>query len=295
MNHNYMEVSMKSLKVQLAKRAGFCMGVDLALQRLDKVIEERPGETIHILGPIIHNPQVLERYARKGVIIAETPEDVPEGGCVVIRAHGITRQVEQALEARKVSIKDATCPKVKKAQLLIARHTQDGRSLLLYGEEDHPEVRGLVSYAHGPAMVFGSYEELERCMAGMDGRYVLAAQTTQDRAMFDVIAEKLENRDDMDVVVLHTICDATKQRQREAMAMAREVDYMVVVGGRNSGNTRRLAQVVADQGTSVVHIETAAELPMEDFATVSSVGVTAGASTPRDLVEDVLERLGSVE
>jgi 4-hydroxy-3-methylbut-2-enyl diphosphate reductase len=289
-----MENNMKSLKVQLAERAGFCMGVDLALQRLDKVIEERPGEAIHILGPIIHNPQVLERYARKGVIIAESPADVPEGGCVVIRAHGITRQVEQALEERMVTIKDATCPKVKKAQILIGRHTRDGRCLLLYGEADHPEARGLVSYAHDEAIVFGSLEELEQCALERDGRYVLAAQTTQDRAMFDVIAERLEGAQALDVVVLHTICDATKERQREAMAMAREVDYMVVVGGKNSGNTRRLAQVVADQGTPVVHVETAAELPMEDFMDVASVGVTAGASTPRDLVEGVLERLGSL-
>ncbi len=284
---------MSQLIVKLAKTAGFCMGVDLALQRLDRLIEERAGQPIHILGPIIHNPQVLERYARKGVVIAEEPQDVPERGYVVIRAHGITRQVEAELEARNVTIKDATCPKVKKAQLLIARHTKDGRDLLLYGEEDHPEVRGLVSYAHNKALVFGDPRELEAFSWKADKGYVLAAQTTQDRQLFERMAKELEADSAKDVVVLHTICDATKLRQKEAMQLAREVDAMVVVGGRNSGNTRRLAQVVQEQGTPAVHVETADELDPEVYGKFARVGVTAGASTPRDLVEAVIRKLES--
>lgn len=285
---------MPQLTVTLAETAGFCMGVDLALQRLNRLIGEREGEPIHILGPIIHNPQVLERYARKGVIIAEDPSDIPEEGYAVIRAHGITRQVQAELEARRVTIRDATCPKVKKAQILIGRNTRDGRDLLLYGEEDHPEVRGLVSYAHNKAFVFGSPEELEQLPLERNGSYVLAAQTTQDREMFERLARDMENDPDWDVIVLHTICDATKLRQKEAMKLAGQVDYMVVVGGRNSGNTRRLAQVIRDQGTSVVHVETADELPLSELKDLESVGVTAGASTPRDLVEAVIKTLESL-
>ncbi|WP_147820113.1 4-hydroxy-3-methylbut-2-enyl diphosphate reductase [Salidesulfovibrio onnuriiensis] len=284
---------MTRLSVRLAETAGFCMGVDLALQRLDRLIEELGGRPIHILGPIIHNPQVLERYARKGVVIAEKPCDVPEGGHVVIRAHGIPREVEAELEARNITIKDATCPKVKKAQVLIARHTRDGRHLLLFGEEDHPEVRGLMSYAAGEACVFGAPEELDKCPLEKGGKYVLAAQTTQDREQFDRLAAQLDADPGLDVTVLHTICDATKLRQKEAMQLAREVDAMVVVGGKNSGNTRRLAQVVLEQGTPVVHVETAEELDPDAYRAVSRVGVTAGASTPRDLVEAVIARLES--
>lgn len=286
---------MSQLTVTLAEKAGFCMGVDLALQRLDKLIEERGGQRIYILGPIIHNPQVLERYAEKGVVIATEPTDIPEGGYVVIRAHGITREVEAELEARNITIKDATCPKVKKAQILIARHTKGGRDLLLYGEEDHPEVRGLVSYAAGDAYVFGEPEELRACPVEPGGKYVLAAQTTQDREFFERMARELEADPNLDVEVLHTICDATKLRQREAMQLAQEVDLMVVVGGRNSGNTRRLAQVVEDRGTPSMHIETAAEIRPEQFKAISTVGVTAGASTPRDLVEAVIRKLESFE
>jgi len=278
----------------LAETAGFCMGVDLALTRLDQLIDNAKGRPIYILGPIIHNPQVLKRYAEKGVTMVDTPEEVPSGVYVVIRAHGITRQVEEGLKARDVHIKDATCPRVKKAQLLIARHTGEDSELLLYGEADHPEVAGLVSYAGNGYFVFGSPEELERHGLVKEKKYVLAAQTTQDRVLFDQIAERLSMDDDVDVTVLRTICDATKLRQAEAKKLAAEVDFMVVVGGYNSGNTRRLAQVVSDAGTPCKHVETLAELPLKDLVGYSRIGVTAGASTPRRLIDEVLDGLESL-
>ena len=228
------------MEVVLAETAGFCMGVDLALRRLDKLVAAAEGRPIFILGPIIHNPQVLKKYAEQGVLLAETPEEVENGAYVVIRAHGITRQVEAALRARDIIIKDATCPRVKKAQLLIGRHTMDGQELLLYGEADHPEVKGLVSYAESGHFVFGSEEELADYSLSKQKQYVFAAQTTQDRVLFDTMAEGLLNDPDLDVTVLRTICDATKLRQKEANKLAGDVDFMVVVGGYNSGNTRRL-------------------------------------------------------
>lgn len=282
------------MKVRLAKTAGFCMGVDLALTKLDKIIAEGVSGPVFVLGPIIHNPQVLERYARKGVLIAEQPEEVPDGSRVVVRAHGITRQVEEGLLARGVEIVDATCPKVKKAQKLIERHTAQKQFLLLYGEDDHPEVRGLVSYAGNGGMVFDEVDILDDFPFTADKKYVLAAQTTQDRDQFMALAERLGAMEGIDVTVLNTICDATKLRQREAMELADESDFVVVVGGYSSGNTRRLAQVVRDQGKPCLHVETADELPEDDLADYSVVGVTAGASTPRDLVLQVIERLENI-
>lgn len=270
------------------------MGVALALQRLDKLIENAEGRPIYILGPIIHNPQVLKQYAEMGVIMADSPDEVPGGAFVVIRAHGITRQVEDSLRARDVKIKDATCPKVKKAQLLIARHTGEGRKLLLYGEADHPEVAGLVSYSADGHWVFGSEKELDAYSLSPDKRYVLAAQTTQDRVLFDRIAERLSLDESLDVVVLHTICDATKLRQAEAKELAASVDFVVVVGGYNSGNTRRLAQVVSDQGTPCRHVETLADLDLDELAGYVKVGVTAGASTPRRLINEVIRGLEAI-
>lgn len=282
------------MEVILAETAGFCMGVALALQRLDKLIENAEGRPIYILGPIIHNPQVLKQYAEMGVIMADSPDEVPGGAFVVIRAHGITRQVEDSLRARDVKIKDATCPKVKKAQLLIARHTGEGRKLLLYGEADHPEVAGLVSYSADGHWVFGSEKELDAYSLSPDKRYVLAAQTTQDRVLFDRIAERLSLDESLDVVVLHTICDATKLRQAEAKELAASVDFVVVVGGYNSGNTRRLAQVVSDQGTPCRHVETLADLDLDELAGYVKVGVTAGASTPRRLINEVIRGLEAI-
>ncbi|WP_272701142.1 4-hydroxy-3-methylbut-2-enyl diphosphate reductase [Desulfovibrio sp. Fe33] len=279
------------MEVILAETAGFCMGVDMALTKLDQLVAEPDGHPIYILGPIIHNPQVLKRYADKGVIMVHDPAEVPAGAHVVIRAHGITRQVEESLRERQVLIKDATCPRVKKAQLLIERNTADGGKLLLYGEADHPEVAGLVSYAGNGHFVFGSAEELAGYELTPGERYVLAAQTTQDRVEFEAIAESLAGRGDLDVVVLETICDATKLRQTEAKELAKKVDFMVVVGGYNSGNTRRLAKVVTEQGTPCKHVETMEELPMNELAGYKRIGVTAGASTPRLLIDEVLAGL----
>lgn len=282
------------MEVVLAETAGFCMGVDMALRKLDKLVADAEGRPIYILGPIIHNPQVLERYAAQGVIMVDKPDDVPSGAYVVIRAHGITRQVEESLHARDVKIKDATCPRVKKAQLLIARNTDEEAELLLYGEEDHPEVAGLVSYAGNGHFVFGSEEELDAYGLSADRRYILAAQTTQDRVLFEKMAQRLKDAPELDVTVLNTICDATKLRQAEAKALAAEVDFMVVVGGYNSGNTRRLAQVVTDAGTPCQHVEVLADLDLSKLEGCAKVGVTAGASTPRRLIDEVLSGLESL-
>ncbi|MBI9081764.1 MAG: 4-hydroxy-3-methylbut-2-enyl diphosphate reductase [Pseudodesulfovibrio sp.] len=279
------------MEVVLAETAGFCMGVDLALRRLDELVADAAGSPIYILGPIIHNPQVLKKYAEQGVVMVDRPDEVPCDAYVVIRAHGITRQVEAQLNARDVKVRDATCPRVKKAQLLIGRNTADGRELLLYGEADHPEVAGLVSYAEHGYFVFDSEEALAGYSLSGDKSYVLAAQTTQDRVLFEKIAARLKQDAILDVLVLETICDATKLRQKEANTLASEVDFMVVVGGYNSGNTRRLAQVVSDRGTPCKHVETIKDLFLEDLSQYKKIGVTAGASTPKFLIEEVLNVL----
>ncbi|WP_029894444.1 4-hydroxy-3-methylbut-2-enyl diphosphate reductase [Desulfohalovibrio reitneri] len=274
------------MKVKRADTAGFCMGVDLALRKLDKLSEVQPGSLL-TLGPIIHNPQVLQEYEAKGVGRADALDDVPHGSTVVIRAHGVPRNVETRLEEMGCHIEDATCPKVKKAQVLIHRMARHGRTVLLYGEEDHPEVRGLVSYAGPDPLVFDDPEILRDYPFERDKGYCLAAQTTQDREAFEQMAAELEAREDVDIAVLRTICDATRNRQREALTIAKEVDCMVVVGGRQSGNTRRLAQVVSQADIPCFLVETAEELEPEKLLQCNVVGLTAGASTPKKLIDEV--------
>ena len=290
------------MNVHRAKTAGFCMGVSLALQKLNTALERSMGQgmgqdtgagRICTLGPIIHNPQVLAEYEARGVVCVKDPAQLRQDDVAVIRAHGITREVEQALCASGATVVDATCPKVKKAQLAIARATSQGASLLLFGEEDHPEVRGLISYACGPAHVFGNAEELAALPLDPAQPYVLASQTTQDREIFTAIHKSLGSSLN-NLTVLSTICDATSERQEEARNIASSVDVMVIVGGRQSGNTRRLADVAALSGIATYHVESAEELESENFANKPRVGLTAGASTPKSLIDATEEWLASL-
>lgn len=274
------------MNVIRARTAGFCMGVSLALKKLDKAIEREHQRRIVTLGPIIHNPQVLEAYAAKNVFCVKGLEDIQKGDCVVIRAHGIPLQIQQLLDKTDVYVVDATCPKVKKAQLAIAEATANGAQLLLFGEEDHPEVRGLVSQAPYGYHVFDSMAALEMLPLQPKGKYVLASQTTQEKSIFDTIETHLQARYPH-MPVLSTICDATCERQTEAVNIAGQVQAMVVVGGRDSGNTRRLVDVVKAQSIPTFHVEVAEELDAKKITEFSSIGLTAGASTPKSLIDAV--------
>jgi len=284
------------MRVIRAQKAGFCMGVGLALRKLDEVVSACPPGTVATFGDIIHNPLVLEQYARKGVRRLTGVEEAKPGMTVLIRAHGVPRETEEALSQAGVAVVDATCPRVKAAQLAIAEATADSALLLLYGDADHPEVRGLLSYAAGPARVFGSSSALRDALRDIIARFdcrrvVLAAQTTQDRPVFDALRKELYETWKERLLVLDTICDATRQRQEEALRLAEQVEGMIVVGGRNSGNTRRLADITAGAGVPTLLVENAEELDPEFVRRFSALGLTAGASTPKSLVDEVEARL----
>lgn len=275
-----------------AESAGFCLGVSLALRHLDKALEARATTPeqgpegarprLITLGPIIHNPLVMDDYARKGVLCLNDLAGIAPGDQVVIRAHGIPREVEGRLKAIGATLVDATCPKVKIAQLAIAKQTRKGGSLLLFGESDHPEVKGLISYAEHDALVFASLEALRGLGLAPDEQYFLAAQTTQDQNIYAAAAEYLKERLGHDLPVLDTICDATRKRQTEVLTLAKSVDAMVVVGGLNSGNTKRLAELAASQGIRAIHVERPEDLDVTLLRGAQTVGLTAGASTPEE-------------
>jgi 4-hydroxy-3-methylbut-2-enyl diphosphate reductase len=222
-------------------------------------------------------------------------EEAEEDMAVLIRAHGIPRDVEKDLRQRCSHVEDATCPRVKKAQLAIAEATASGRVLLLYGEAEHPEVKGLISYSATERYIFSSMEELLRILPQMtlNRPVVLAAQTTQDRQIFDEMQKSLYRYFGNNLLVLDTICDATRQRQQEAGTLAEKVQCMVVVGGKTSGNTRRLAELARMRGVAAVLVETAEELDPSSFVGLATVGLTAGASTPRYIIDAVESKLKS--
>ncbi len=278
-----------------ASSAGFCMGVSLALRKLDEVIDKLAGSgQIYIFGSIIHNPQVVNEYAQKGVITATSPEEIPPGATVVVRAHGITKQVRDDLLGRGIKVVDATCPKVREACVRIEHSTAEGKTLLLFGEESHPEVKCLLSYAAGSAFLFDTFEKIIDFPFDINQSYCLAAQTTQDRDTFDAIRRYFEQNSQADVTVLYTICDATKKRQGEAVKLAEQVEFFIVAGGYNSSNTKRLAEVIAAHGTPAIHVETAAELPLDRLRQYKKIGLTAGASTPKKIVDEIQAVLESL-
>lgn len=281
------------MRVILAKTAGFCMGVrravDLALAEADK-----HSETIFTYGPLIHNPQVLESLRSKGVDIIEQPPgtDSVKRGTVIIRAHGVPPQDMQQLgEAGFDNIIDGTCPHVGRVQKIIDQATRQGHDVIIVGDADHPEVVGLLGHSSGRGHVVNSPQAV-KALPELH-HPVLVAQTTQDEAVFDAVEEAVRGRY-IDAEIHTTICAATHRRQEEARRLAERVDAMVVVGGRNSGNTARLAHIAAASGKPAVWVETPEELDLSQFAGLEVVGVTAGASTPNWLIEKVVEELESL-
>ena len=281
------------MQVVPARSAGFCLGVSLALKHLDKELaaftggEHSCGGRLITFGPIIHNPLVMRWYEEQGVVCEDDPARIRPGDRVVIRAHGIPREVELRLRDAGAEIIDATCPKVKKAQLAIAGIKSAKARLLLFGERDHPEVRGLLSYSRNESFVFGALAELE-VLDLEAGSYFLAAQTTQDRAGFQQIQRHLDERFGKPVRILDTICNATRDRQQGVIDLCANVRAMVVVGGFNSGNTRRLAEVARAEGVYAVHVEQPDDFSDDQKTTLKqydAVGLTAGASTPQAHIE----------
>ncbi len=281
------------MKIHLARTAGFCMGVRRAV---DMVLDLRRGDPpgpIVTYGPLIHNPQTLQVLRSKGILEARSIDEIRQG-TVVIRAHGISPGERQILESRGLKVIDATCPRVSKVQAIIRRHATKNHFCVIVGDEDHPEVRGLIGFASAGGLCVPSADEkalLERVPG--DREVCVVAQTTQEPQVFERVVEELNTRGDH-VHVYNTICDSTKKRQAEVSQLARLADMIVVVGGKGSGNTRRLVQVAEAQGANTVHVETEEEIPETALARAQVVGVTAGASTPNWQIRRVIDRIKDI-
>lgn len=275
------------MRVIRAQHAGACYGVQRAL---DMALEatETAGEAT-TLGPLIHNPLVVADLEQRGATVAGSLDDITTH-TVIIRSHGVTPSVRAELEERGFSVVDATCPHVARAQAAAAELAKDGCRVLVIGEDDHPEVSGLsacVIEAGGKVDVVSAPEDIP---AGLYDPIGVVVQTTQRRENLDAIVNALRERG-LSPQVKNTICSATSQRQRTAAELASQVDAMVVIGGRNSSNTTRLAEICSAQCPRTYHIERADELDAADFSVDDVVGVTAGASTPEDQIASVVAYL----
>jgi (E)-4-hydroxy-3-methyl-but-2-enyl pyrophosphate reductase len=274
------------MKVVLAKTSGFCMGVKNAMEMVLKAIHENHAN-IYTYGPLIHNPQVMELLQERGIRVLQEGE-VPGKGLVVIRAHGIPPQKRHALEAAGARIIDATCVRVARVQAIIRRWAKKGFATIIIGDADHPEVRGLMGHTNGRGFVVSTNEEVA-ALPELD-QVIVVAQTTQSEGHFQELVKSIKARFP-EAEIRNTICDATASRQSEIEELARQVEALVVVGGRNSGNTQRLVEISRATGLPTFHVETEQELDLRTLSRYHTVGVSAGASTPHWLISNVVSTL----
>jgi len=279
------------MSVYVAKTAGFCFGVDRAVKTVEKLVEE--GRRVYTLGPIIHNPQVISDFEARGVRIVNSPAEVGEGGVLVIRSHGVSAAVYEELKSRGVEYVDATCPFVAKIHSIVSKASSEGRTVLIAGDAEHPEVLGISGHCSGEYHVFATPEELDGIVElhknSLDIPVTVVAQTTFDTNRWEKCAEKIK-KVFTNAIIFGTICNATQNRQSEARDLARRCDLMLVIGGRNSSNTQKLLSICSEHGRACL-METAAELPVEEVRAANDIGITAGASTPAGIIKEVLESM----
>lgn len=271
------------MEVILADNLGFCYGVKRAIQLAED--SAAPGQVTNTLGPIIHNPQMVAKLAENGVGTVDSLDDVKEG-TIIIRSHGVGPDVYDRVEAMGLNMVDATCPHVRKAQSSAKMLADEGYQVVIIGEKRHPEVKSIIEWAGDGAVAIETEEEADSLPKY--GKLGVVAQTTFSAPKFKLIVERLLDKSS-DMKILRTICTATDQRQSAAMKLATEVDLMIVIGGKNSANTTRLAQLCSDK-CKTYHIETAEELRDDWFDKIKKIGITAGASTPDWIIKEVYKK-----
>lgn len=280
---------MSHIDIEVARYAGVCYGVERALGMAETAADEA-RKPVNTLGPLIHNPLVVNDLESIGVVTASSVSEVEEG-TLIIRAHGVVPSVVEDARTRGLDVLDATCPYVKKVHNAAERLVREGYQLIVVGESGHPEVEGIMGHAGDDAHVVSVPGDLDAI--DLSRKVGVVVQTTQTPgALADVVTE-LSKRT-MDLRVINTICSATQERQDSAAELARRVDAMIVVGGKNSGNTRRLAEICTAACPKTHHIEDASEIEAAWFDGVSHIGVTAGASTPASHIERALVRMRSL-
>lgn len=278
------------MQVLLADEYGFCFGVERAVELVEEAVAA--GDTVRSLGPLIHNDQEMERLAQKGVATVAEPVQITRGETAVIRAHGVTPQVQRDLEDRASKVVDATCPFVTRVQKLAARAASEDRHVIVVGSPDHPEMIGVKGYAPDHAFIIKDESEVA-ALPRLRKPLVVSQTTIKAQTFFDT-AEAIKTKTDDEVQIVNTICSATRDRQDAARALAGEVDAFYVIGGNHSSNSRKLLSVCKEQCEKSFLIETPEEINPEDLKGVNRVGVTAGASTPKWLIDQVVSRLEGI-
>ncbi len=279
------------MKIILSDSAGFCFGVNRAVNTMEELLSS--GEKVATLGPLIHNPAYIKSITDRGAVAVDSIDEIPKGSPLVIRAHGVTKDVITELKRRNISFVDCTCPFVKKIQNIVGKRSDQNNITLIAGNEEHPEVKAIRSYCKGGSFVFANCEELKKIVENnpniISSEVIFVSQTTNSAEEYKKCSEYIKKYC-TNVKIFDTICDATSKRQKDACNLSRQCDIMIVIGGKISSNTQKLRDV-CEKNAKTYLIESARELPDIDFAGCRSVGVTAGASTPVSIIKEVIKQM----
>ena len=271
------------MEVILAKTAGFCFGVKRAV---DTVYKEAGKKNVYTYGPIIHNSEVVNDLKKKGVKVINSREELEalEEGTVIIRSHGVAREIYDLIHEKGLELVDATCPFVRKIHKIVEKAGNDGDQVIIVGSEQHPEVQGIKGWCTGEVHIISDAEQFEGI--DLNKPTTLVSQTTFNYKKFQDLVEIISEKR-YDIIVLNTICNATKERQEEAYDIAKRVDAMIVIGDKRSSNTQKLFEICSNACADTYYIQTLGDLNMNQLRSVETVGITAGASTPNKIIEEV--------
>ena len=276
------------MEVKLAKTAGFCFGVKRAVETVYKEAEKN-NETIYTFGPIIHNEQVVEDLEKNGVFVVNSVEELKKlqpGTTVIVRSHGVGKAIYDLMEACGLHIVDATCPFVKKIHRIVERESNAGKSIIIIGNDKHPEVEGIKGWVCGKVSVIENFDEARAFRAEANEQLCIVSQTTFNYNKFQDLVEIICEKG-YDVESINTICNATEERQTEAKLIAGTVDGMIVIGGSHSSNTQKLFEICKKECENTYYIQTLEDLDLQKLQGMNTVGITAGASTPNNIIEEV--------
>lgn len=282
------------MDVTLAKTAGFCFGVKRAVETVYKQIEDS-DKPIYTYGPIIHNEEVVKDLEARGVKVVDELTQFQQlaPGIVIIRSHGVSRDTIEAIEMAGFETVDATCPFVKKIHRIVEKESLAGRHIIIIGNDNHPEVEGIKGWVKGPVTVIENEEEAQKFHILDTKSVCIVSQTTFNYNNFKYLVEILSKKG-YDIIVLNTICNATEERQTEAKELAAASDAMIVIGGRHSSNTQKLFEISKKECENTYYIQTLSDLDLQKLKSVRNVGITAGASTPNNIIQEVFENVRSI-
>lgn len=290
------------MKIIVGERAGFCYGVKRAVESSEKLIKQNINKKVYCLGELVHNKQVIEKLQNEGISFIENLQDVQEENSkVIIRAHGVPKQVYEQAKQKNIEIEDFTCPNVLKIHRIVDQYKKDGYYVFLTGSQNHPEVKGIVSHCDDVVSIIETEADLEQSFKAVkESRYkklLLVSQTTYSLEKYKAIEKMiLQNiEDDIKFVSENTICLATEVRQKDTDKLSKQVSKMIIIGGKNSSNTKKLYEIAVNNCSDTICIETYKELENYKLENNDVIGIMAGASTPQNSIDDVVNYIRKEE